>query len=44
LVAAAYNGSAAPVMGLMLLLMASSAVVFVTVLRPVMNQPAAVEP
>jgi DHA1 family bicyclomycin/chloramphenicol resistance-like MFS transporter len=44
LVAATYNGNAAPVMGLMLLLMASSAVVFVTVLRPVMNQTAAAGP
>jgi DHA1 family bicyclomycin/chloramphenicol resistance-like MFS transporter len=41
LVAAAYTGSAAPVMGLMFLLMVSSAVVFVIVLRPVMNQPSA---
>ena len=39
LVAAAYNGNAAPVMGLMLLLMVSSALVFATVLRPVMNHP-----
>jgi MFS transporter, DHA1 family, multidrug resistance protein len=44
LVAAAYNGSAAPVMGLMFLLMAASALVFVTVLRPVMNQPSALGP
>jgi MFS transporter, DHA1 family, multidrug resistance protein len=44
LVAAVYDGSAAPVMGLMFVLMVSSAVVFVTVLRPVMNRPATETP
>lgn len=38
MVAATYDGSAVPVMGLMLLLMVSSALIFVFVLRPVMSQ------
>jgi len=40
LVAAVHDGSPAPIMGLMFGLMVFSALVFVTVLRPVMNRPA----
>ena len=40
LVAAIYDGSAAPVMGLMAGLMGASALVYLVVLRPVMNRPA----
>jgi len=41
LVAVVHDGTAAPIMGLMFVLMVASAVVFVTVLRPVMNRPEA---